>query len=649
MPSMDSPFGKPYTQVATYTYEEADRLGIIYNKPNVTKKSSVVDETKRQATKENSEARRADELKSLSLVPFEALDKAQQYANPGDTLPIVFGQRENNAGGIWISPPLLDSSSDNFVQTFVYLISHGSTPVSTNSNDYFFGKECLTDITLGASLTFNVAHSSDPAVCPINGYAVSCDHTNFNFLADPVSTTVGDFTKIRTVNKYATGVTIRVKPLYPAGASSPTAMERYTLTVYRTDNSTGTTSTVGTISTNATGSITSLSDSMSAGNYTYSIENTAILTASTTKPETILVEFRQANTFPTSYDRTSSYANIQLLGAQGSLYDLTKDYSAPTEPKQLHLFMADGIYVDKYRYVTNSISTSAITGTTDSSNFFGDLVLYWFQNSGKYRNQNWSYIFPYSLATSALFNSHYNITYNAYLTSSTNFLSYAQSIAPMMLCSLVTYFGTYAFLPLLPLADDGQILTTALTARESFTDSDLDADSIRNSIITGSYSKQYKDAESLEPFQVVVTWRGQDTFNLETGQTTVVRYSDYPEDAPEETYDMSHFCTNADHAAIFAKYVLATRRYSRHTITFQTARNVIAVSGLTPLDVISVSLTRTNSKGDSRTETEYYLVDSMAHTGTGLVEITASQFPVDLTGASIISNSILSGSFEVTT
>ena len=644
-----APAGSEGSNIITPVYERGENIGVKYRGRFYTTKQFNEEVLRRSATKENTQSKRNDELKALSLIPFERLDKPQEYANAGETMPIVFCRRVNNAGGVWISPPLLDSSSDNFAQTFVYLISHGQTSIPINTQNYFFGKQCLADTGVASGITFNIAHTNDPAVCPLAGYSITCDHTNFNFLADPVSTTVGEYTQIRTVNKYATGVTIRVKPLYPSGSASPTVMTRYTLTVFRTDNATGTTTTVGTLTTSTTGTIGSISDTTSAGNYTYTIENTAVAATGTIAPETILVEFRQSNTFPTSYDRTSSYTNIQLLGAEANLYDITRTFSPPSELKQLHIFMENGLYVDRWRFNTNSISTGVLTGTTGSSDKFADLVYYWFRNSGKYPNTNFTYFPATSCALCALFQEHYNITYNAYFASNTSFLAYAQSVAPMMLCSMYNLYGAYAMKPLLPLKDNGEIQDGALSVSEAFDDTETLPDTITNSIITGSYYKEYKKGEELLPINVVVTWRGQDNYNLETSQTTVVRYSDYPADAPEETYDMTEFCTNADHATIFAKYILATRRYSRHVITFQTARNVESSSFLDPLDVITVSLTLTNSAGDSRTETEYYLVDSLDFNQTGVVTITASQFPVDGSGASIISNSILSGSFEVTT
>lgn len=640
-----------YVASGTYTKRELQALGVdVTQIPafNRAAKVSASADTKRTATKENTDSKRSDELKALSLIPFERLDKSQEYANAGETMPIVFCRRINDAGGVWISPPLLDSSSDNFQQTFVYLISHGQTTIPTNTQNYFVGKRCLSDTGVASGIVFNIAHTDNSAVCPLAGYAITCDHTNFNFLADPVSPTVGDYTQIRTVNEYATGAVIRVKPIY--SSASPPAMTTYTLTVFRTDNSTGSTTTVGTITTSSTGNIGSISDTTTAGNYTYTIETTAIVTAGLVDPETILVEFRQSNTFPTSYDRTSSYTNIQLLGVQGNLYDLAKTYSAPSDLKQLHIFMENGLYVTKWRFQNNSISNPGnIVGTVGSSDKFADLAYYWFEQSGKFPNTNFSYLSTTSVALCALFHEHYNITYNAYLTSTTSFISYAQTVAPMLLCSLYTSIGSYSMRPVLPLKDDGTIEDGVLTPKELFTDSDLNEDSIQNSIIAGTYSKEYKSGQELLPVSIVVTWRGQGNYNLETSQTTTVRYSDYPADAPEEVFDMTEFCTNADHATIFAKYVLATRRYSRHSVSFQTARNVESTSVLRPLDIISISLVRANSAGDSRTETEFYLVDSLDYDSNGLVTIAATQFPVNEAGASIVSNSILSGSFEVTT
>lgn len=639
-----------YVASGTYTKKELQARGVDVSKiPSLNATAAAKKATEQPATPANTNQKRVDETKSLALIPFEALNKSQQYANPGDTMPIVFGRQADGKGGVWISPPLLDSSSDNFEHTFIYLLTHDRLKPTYTINEAYLGSRAIADISIAGTLTANNAWTSSSAVCPIASYSPNCNHTNFNYLADSLGTSVGDIVRVRTVERYTTGVTIRVKPLYPAGVSSPTLMERYTLTVTRVNNATAAVTSVGTLTTNATGGITSISDTSTAGNYTYSIENTAIHTASTTKPAAILIEFRQSNTFPSSYDRTTSYTNVTLLAVEGNLYDLEQEYSSPAELKQLHMYIPDGIYVNKWRYVNNSLSnTGGYTISYDSSNLFVDLIQFWFEQGGKFVNSNFQWFRVYDIGRCSLFFNHYNIRCNIYLTTSANFISWAQTVAPMFLCTFYSYSGGYGLKPLLPLADDGQIRSGALVVSIAFTDQDLNADSLTGSIIAGTYRKTYASAYDSLPSQVVVTWRGQDSLNLETQRTTTVRYSDYPADAPEEAYDLSQFCTNADHAAIFAKYILANRRYSQHKISFQTGRNVTNAD-LEPLDVITVSLTRVTSEGDSRTETETYLVDSLEYDTAGLVTVTASQFPVNNAGASIISNSILSGSFVVTT
>jgi hypothetical protein len=611
------------------------------------------DASKQPPTPAVTEQKRIDEDSSLKLIPFEALNASQKYANAGDTMPIVFCKRVSGQGGVWISPPLLEAVSNDFVHTFVYLVTHGQ---ATLNNTYdFIGNQAFADITPAGSVLRVQGYTSNPATCPLSSGA-SCDHSTFKFITNPLAATVGNVSRTRTINNYTTGVTIKAKPLYPDGLSSPTALERYTLTVQRINNSTGTTATVGTFITSATGGISSISDTPTAGNYTYSVINTAVHTASTDKPETILLEFVQSNTFPTSYDRTSSYTNITLKIIRANLYDLSKEFSAPSDLKQVHIFMDEGVQVTKWRWLNPADPSAssppyAYTTAVAASDIFADLINYWFVNSGKFTNQNFQNFLLYDVAETAIFHENYNMRFNGYISTGTNFISWAQTVAPFFLCSFTSILSTYGLVPVLPLNSSRQIHPGSLQSsiKETFNDTDVNVDSLQNSIIAGTYRRIYKNTQGRVPFQVVTTWRGQNAFNLETSQTTTVRYSDYAATAPEEAYDMTSFCTNADHATLFAKYVLATRRYSTHSVSFQTARNTLSTSDLQVYDLIAVSLSRVDSAGDNRTETEYYLVDALEYDQTGITTITATHFPLNGSYVGVINDSILNGSFVVTT
>ena len=55
--------------------------------------------------------------------PNSDLDVSQKIANTGETVPIVFGKRANDIGGVWIKPSLIKAGTDNFVQKLLFLIS----------------------------------------------------------------------------------------------------------------------------------------------------------------------------------------------------------------------------------------------------------------------------------------------------------------------------------------------------------------------------------------------------------------------------------------------------------------------------------------------------------------------------------------------
>ena len=48
--------------------------------------------------------------------PNADLNVSQKIAKTGETVPIVFGKRVNNIGGVWIQPNLVKAGTDSFVQ-----------------------------------------------------------------------------------------------------------------------------------------------------------------------------------------------------------------------------------------------------------------------------------------------------------------------------------------------------------------------------------------------------------------------------------------------------------------------------------------------------------------------------------------------------
>ena len=107
---------------------------------------------------------------------------------------------------------------------------------------------------------------------------------------------------------------------------------------------------------------------------------------------------------------------------------------------------------------------------------------------------------------------------------------------------------------------------------------------------------------------------------------------------------MSDFCSSRDHAIVYAKHFLARRRYSVHSIEFDTA---LDTTGLIPTDIIKIEKQRISSAGDNRTEIEYYQITGIDHNTDGTTSIEASQFPVHGSTVPTISNEVVNGTFTV--
>jgi predicted phage tail protein len=93
--------------------------------------------------------------------------------------------------------------------------------------------------------------------------------------------------------------------------------------------------------------------------------------------------------------------------------------------------------------------------------------------------------------------------------------------------------------------------------------------------------------EDRQTFKANVIYRDEKENGFPENKSTVIRLhgTEYNDD-PLETFDLSGFCTSKKHARNFGKYILATRKFVDHTITFKTAPHYI--NGVQPGDYIRV-------------------------------------------------------------
>jgi hypothetical protein len=330
----------------------------------------------------------------------------------------------------------------------------------------------------------------------------------------------------------------------------------------------------------------------------------------------------------------SAYADITFLRVNGDIYDPPDEGSFPTTTKQLFIFYDQGVKVDLY-------SGGLVGGVypTGASNQLIDLVMYLFtiykRAAGAATAAIAAPIYTGNMGTIAAFCDQYDLHYNGILDESVNLIEFASAIAPYFLLSFLSVGGQYRFEPILPLNGSNQIDVTALTPAATFTE---------DNILPGSFSKAFKAVAERQPVIAVMLWRESNPSEVGIQRTVQVAYTATSRDAPVQQFDLTDFCCDPAHAAIYGKYELARRKHSTHTISFQTS---LIVSGLKPTDVIKVERQRISSKGDNRTETDWYQVTSISYGSDGTSDINAEHFPVTSSDIAVISNEVLNGSFRV--
>ena len=119
--------------------------------------------------------------------PNSDLDVSQKIANTGETVPIVFGKRANNIGGVWMQPSLIKAGTENFTQKLLFVISQGEIASSPTKSKAFTG---LTKISFLNDSSVTLTHiystaatlASSPSSCPISSTGLFCGNDIYTCL-----------------------------------------------------------------------------------------------------------------------------------------------------------------------------------------------------------------------------------------------------------------------------------------------------------------------------------------------------------------------------------------------------------------------------------------------------------------------------------
>ena len=621
-----------------------------------------------------------DRSPSNRKTPAADLGAEQRIATAGETVPILFGKRVSGNGGVWIQPALVKAGSYFFKGSFLFPVSQGeivSNPVKHRTWVGLRNMAFLADQTITISNIYNSAATlaASPGTCPILGAGLYCGNQTYSFLAESIPATgtwtnrtdyiassyvayrqvargSGDTTNVGfkgTLEIFDNVTGADLTSAYFAAVGFPSSTQfafNTTLTYPTTMPVTGAIDVVQDFAINASyffppnptfwagigssGSVTEVWTMLGSFDPFVATFSATGGTLEAVQREYIVSKYADPDSTPTADN--SSYADITFLKVVGDIYDPPEAGSYPTTTRQISVYYEQGVKVDLY-------SVDAAGSTQGASNQLVDLAMYLFTS---YKRQSAGTtpdvsrpILTTNMPTLASFCNNYKLHYNGIISESVNIIDLISETAPFFLLSFISTGGQYRFASVLPLNGSQQISTSTLTPAGTFTEDE---------ILPGSFGKTYVSAADKSDVNVTVLYRSNDPDAIGTQQSVQVRYSGVSLDAPTEQFDMSDFCSSRDHAIIYAKHFLARRKYSVHSIEFETA---LDTTGLIPTDIIKVQRQRISSVGDNRTETEFYQIVSIDHNTDGTTSIEASQFPVYGSTVSTINNEVLNGSFTV--
>jgi hypothetical protein len=624
--------------------------------------------------------------------PKPVLGEQQIVAQAGDTVPIVFGARISNVGGVWVQPALVKTGSQLFSSINVFALSQGNLAGAWNHSRMWSGNrnfqytDYLDNAPVFQDYISAAASAASPTTCPIGG-RVFCDFDVYSFAGNTQSANGGTVRLPDIANNY-----YRQYEITQGTGDTDNSVIRYNNSdTYIYDSKTGNDVTaaywayvginpVGTYtyinavysgSTIVGGRIVGLVQNITPPGLVYAAPTGAVpystgpvvfvygsgtllnrinpaLPTDTGTLYGITTEwgispYANPNS-PPSTENFTNYSDITFLQVWADLFDPNEgprfsssfpaDYPDPTNFKQLSVFYSFGVTVDLYS--VGLVSGAYLTG---ASRHFVDLAMYLFtimkRANGASTFDLASPINVDNLPLMAVFCTNNQMFFNGIVDQSVNVIDYITTTAPYFFLAFVSDNGQYSLQALLPADGTYNIKTTALTPAMTFSEAN---------ILPGSFQKKYFSTDEQRPTVVSLLWREADPANVSIQRTTTVRYPETDANAPIVQFDMTDFCTTSTHAAIYGKYELARRRYSTHAISFDTP---LLTTSLIPTQIIKVERQRTNSRGDDRLEINWYQITRVRHSVDGVSSIEAAHFPVNGSDIAIINNEIVNGTFTV--
>ena len=270
-------------------------------------------------------------------------------------------------------------------------------------------------------------------------------------------------------------------------------------------------------------------------------------------------------------DDTPQYYDCTTMGLA---IRANREFTAMDQPR---LWLKRGIKVEKLIDAPNyePVGEGALY---ESSNNFAELVY------SILTDDRWGlgeYIQPElvdrdAFIVAARFLEQNRLSFDGVIEDRQNVRQYITGLAPMFLCNFIVKNGKFALTPAVPVDNQGNYSNVAVPISAMFSE---------GNIIQDTFELAFLELTERENFQAVMQYRRSGPLELPETKSIVVRWSGQGNEGISENFDMSAYCTRRGHAGTAARYLLSVRKRIDHTISFQTSPEGLSLG---PGDYIKV-------------------------------------------------------------
>ena len=256
-------------------------------------------------------------------------------------------------------------------------------------------------------------------------------------------------------------------------------------------------------------------------------------------------------------DVTPQYSDCTTMGLA---IRANREFTAMDQPR---LWIKRGIKVEKLIDAPNyePVGEGALY---ESSNNFAELV------HSILTDKRWGlgeYIQPElvdrdAFIVTARFLEQNRLSFDGVIEDRQNVRQYITGLAPMFLCNFTVKNGKFALTPAVPIDNQGNYSNVAVPISAMFSE---------GNIIEDSFELAFLELTERENFQAVMQFRRSGPHELPETKSIVVRWKEQGNEGISENFDMSTYCTRRGHAGTAARYLLSVRKRIDHTISFKTS------------------------------------------------------------------------------